>query len=256
MAGGKAAGESAVCIIDNCSVRLYLFELARMKTGQPVLGYLVQTADGKNVLIDTGYQPGAFGELKNPEKAFFIVQEGQLVFDQLARIGLTPEDIHYVIATHFDPDHACYTNAFPRAEVIVQRRHLEMARRSSAARFHLTRRSWSDPAVKFREVEGDTELLPGVDLIETPGHVTGHQSVLLKLPESGPVLLPIDAMGRKDMIDPDTRSASPFDEDDTQARESIRKLLNIISREKVRTVIFAHDAEQWKTLRKSPEYYE
>jgi N-acyl homoserine lactone hydrolase len=237
-------------------MRLYLFELARMETGQPVLGYLVQTEDGKNVLIDTGYQPGVLGESENATKVFFIVQEGQSVLQQLTKLSLAAADVHYVIATHFDPDHTCYINAFPHAEVVVQRSHLDAARSSSAARFNLTRRFWDDPKIQFYEVEGDTELLPGIELIETPGHVTGHQSVLLRLPESGPVLLPIDAMSREDMINPDTRNASPFDENHEETRKSIRKLLDIVAREKVRTVIFAHDAEQWATLRKSPEYYE
>jgi len=43
-------------------MRLYLFDLGRISTGEPILGYLVQTAAGKNVLIDTGYRPGTLGE--------------------------------------------------------------------------------------------------------------------------------------------------------------------------------------------------
>ena len=45
-------------------------------------------------------------------------------------------------------------------------------------------------------VDGDTELLPGVTLIETSGHAPGHQSVLVRLPKTGAVLLVIDAVGR------------------------------------------------------------
>ena len=52
------------------------------------------------------------------------------------------------------------------------------------------------PIVRFREVEGDVEILPGTHVIETSGHVTGHQSVLLHLPNTGAVLLPILRDGR------------------------------------------------------------
>jgi N-acyl homoserine lactone hydrolase len=43
-------------------------------------------------------------------------------------------------------------------------------------------------------VDGDTELLPGLTLLETSGHTPGHQSVLVRLPQTGPVLLAIDAV--------------------------------------------------------------
>lgn len=38
---------------------------------------------------------------------------------------------------------------------------------------------------RIRLVDGDTELLPGLELIETSGHVPGHQSVLVRLPKTG-----------------------------------------------------------------------
>ena len=47
---------------------------------------------------------------------------------------------------------------------------------------------------RIRLVDGDTELLPGLELIETSGHVPGHQSVLVRLPKTGAILLPIDAV--------------------------------------------------------------
>ena len=58
---------------------------------------------------------------------------------------------------------------------------------------------------RIRLVDGDTELLPGLELIETSGHVLGHQSVLLRLPKMGPVLLVADAIIYSALCDPDTR---------------------------------------------------
>ena len=47
---------------------------------------------------------------------------------------------------------------------------------------------------RIRLEDGDTELLPGFELTSTSGHVPGHQSVLVRLPKTGAVLLTIDAV--------------------------------------------------------------
>jgi N-acyl homoserine lactone hydrolase len=235
-------------------MRLYLFELGRIHTGEPILGYLVRTAAGRNILIDTGYRPGTLGEQAD-EPAFLQALPEQLVLNQLGRVGLSPQDLDFVIVTHLDPDHAGFTGSFPRAEVIIQRRHLAMALSSDAPRFRLTRPYWDNSLVRFREVDGDVELLPGVYLLETAGHVTGHQSVLVRLPRTGAVLLPIDAMAREHLDAPENRAAGPFDENEQELRLSTRKLVDLAAREQA-LIIFAHDAGQWPTLRHSPEYYE
>lgn len=213
------------------------------------------TADGKTILIDTGYRPGTLGEQAGNEPPLLQALPAQLVSNQLSRMGLSPADVDYVIVSHLDPDHAGFTGSFPRAEVVIQRRHLALARTSDAPRFRLTRSSWDSPRVRFKEIDGDMELLAGVHLLETSGHVTGHQSVLLYLPRTGAVLLPIDAMAREHLVAPEDRVAGPFDENERDLRQSTRKLIDVATRERA-LIIFAHDAEQWRTLRHCPEYYD
>lgn len=103
-------------------------------------------------------------------------------------------------------------------------------------------------------IDGDTELLPGLELIATGGHTIGHQSVLVRLPHTGSVLLAIDAILDQSYFTPD-RADYPFDEDAEAARTSTIKLLDVAKREGA-LVIFGHDGAQWKTLKKLPEYYE
>jgi N-acyl homoserine lactone hydrolase len=98
-------------------------------------------------------------------------------------------------------------------------------------------------------------LLPGIELIETSGHVPGHQSVLVRLPQTGPVLLAIDAVVDQARFDADAGEPGPHDMDADSARASIRKLEEITRREGVTLVIFGHDGAQWATLKKAPEYY-
>ncbi|MGH2345860.1 MAG: MBL fold metallo-hydrolase, partial [Chloroflexota bacterium] len=159
-----------------------------------------------------------------------------------------------LICTHFDIDHAGYHDSFTKAEFIVQRAHYDLAR-SGHPRFAAARPHWDHPALHYRLVDGDTEILPGLTLLETSGHAPGHQSVLVRLPQTGPVLLAIDAvmMARLFTID---RKAWPNDDNEQQLRASTSKLLALVEREQIRLVVFGHDGRQWQTLKRAPAYYD
>jgi N-acyl homoserine lactone hydrolase len=110
------------------------------------------------------------------------------------------------------------------------------------------------PVPRYRQVDGDTELLPSLTLIETSGHAPGHQSVLVRLPQTGPVLLTIDAVVLQRLFIPD-RAAWPLDDNEEQLRASTRKLLDLVEREHVALVIFDHDGKPWQMLKKPPAFY-
>jgi N-acyl homoserine lactone hydrolase len=233
------------------AMRLYLFQLAiHPASGIPAPGYLIQTDDGDNILIDTGFPR----RHESPEMGLHL-HEHDYIVDQLAALGLAPHDIDYLICTHFDPDHAGGHDAFPDAELIVQRQHYEVARAGAHSRFEQMRSHWDHPSLRYRLIDGDTALLPGVELIETSGHVPGHQSVLVRLPQTGLVLLAIDAVMRAAQFDPETREIGPQDMDEADVRASTGKLVELGLREGVALVVFGHDAEQWRTLKKAPDYY-
>lgn len=234
--------------------RLYLFQLATFKPGVPVPGYLVQTGDGINILIDTGFPKNMIGETVGFGGFIILYHENEYVVNQLAVLGLKPSDIHYLICSHFDADHAGNHEQFTNAELIVQRQHYELAR-SGFVRFASNREHWDAPDLRYRLIDGDTELLPGIELIESSGHVPGHQSVLIRLPETGPVLLAIDAIARQASLDADKRNKSPMDMDLESLRASTRKLVDLAKREHVTLIVHGHDPVQWETLKKAPEYY-
>src|SRR5579859_5049864 len=237
--------------------RLYLFQLAAgtlpAPTGQMMdfsAGcYLVHTGDGKNVLIDSGY-PADYAS--RPGSA--PIERGKNVIEQLAELGLQPGDINLLVCTHFDVDHAGFNDAFTQAELIVQREHYELAR-GGHPRFAGARPHWDHPALRYRQIDGDTELLPGLTLLETSGHTPGHQSVLVHLPHTGPVLLAIDAVAIQRLFTTERR-ATPIDDNEEQLRASTRKLLDVVEREHVALVVFHHDGAQWRTLKKAPDYYD
>ena len=244
-------------LINTTPQRLYLMQLSTttipLATGQTLAMssgcYLVQTSDGKNILIDSGL-PADY----TPPPGTPPAENGKNVLEHLADLGLRHGDIDILICTHFDIDHAGYHDAFSKAELIVQREHYALAR-SGHPRFAAARAHWDHPALRYRLIDGDSELLPGLTLLETSGHTVGHQSVLVRLPQTGKVLLTIDAVMMKRTFTPD-RQAWPGDDNEEQLRASTRKLLDLVEREHVALVIFGHDGQQWQTLRKAPAYYE
>ncbi len=245
-----------MAIINATPQRLYLMQLASTtvsragRTFEMVLVcYLVKTSDGQNILIDSGL-PADF----QPQPEMLPARDAKNVVEQLAELGLRPDDIDILICTHFDVDHAGYHDAFTKAELFVQRKHYELAR-SGHPRFAAARAHWDHPALRYRMVDGDTELLHGLTLLETGGHTSGHQSVLVRLPQTGPVLLAIDAVMMQQSFTPD-RQAGPVDDNEEQLRASTRKLLDLVEHERVALVVFGHDGQQWQTLKRAPEYYE
>jgi N-acyl homoserine lactone hydrolase len=231
-------------------LRLYLMQVATLSQVQiPIVCYLVQTGDGKNILIDSGLPTHFQTPAGRPTPIL-----GKSVFEYLALLDLQPDDIDLLICTHFDLDHCGHHDDFPRAELVVQREQYEIAR-SGHPRFTASRPHWDLPAERYRLVDGDTILLPGIELIETSGHVPGHMSLLLRLPQTGPVLLTVDAVPNKESFRPD-RQIGPLDLDAEKTIASTIKLQERARREQVTLTIFGHDGHQWPTLKILPDCYE
>ena len=218
-------------------------------------GYLIQTERGENILVDSGFpawyadDPEAAG-LKDGLETFghcLRLSEENLPAAQLAKLGLRPSDITHFILTHSDIDHVGGIHDFPNAEHIV---HAEERAFDKPRYFGEVRPlEWPDNP-KPRLIHEDTELLPGLTLLSTPGHAPGHLSLLLQLPETGAVLLTADAISRPDEFE--TGFGGAWDED--KARASAERLMKIAEKEDA-WVIYGHDPEQWKELKKAPGFY-
>jgi N-acyl homoserine lactone hydrolase len=243
-------------------MRLYILESAMYTGGEieiPFPVYLVQTDNGRNVLVDSGWDEELAASTVNKQGRQVIrMTENNRLINQLNAIGLTPESIDLIICTHFDEDHCGNNRLFHQAEVIIQQSHLELARSGKERRFEVTRPYWEQPTIRYRAVVGDVVVAPGVEILVTDGLVTGHQSVLFRLPKTGNVLLTIDAIRDGDMLNPgaDPRKISMFDMDADKLLEGVDKLRSVLERENVQLVVFGHDGKRWPSLRKSHQFYE
>ena len=133
----------------------------------PVHGFVV-THPGGAVLVDTGC--GGPDEWLNDWRVV-----NRSVADALAELGMTPADIGLVINTHLHFDHCGQNAVFSHAACHVQRTELDRAKRESPELY-----DWFGfMNAPFELLDGDAEIVPGVRVITTPGHTSGHQSVLV-----------------------------------------------------------------------------
>ncbi len=146
---------------------------------------LVQAA-GKNCIIDTGLG----NKLTNKQKQIFRIYADWSVPEDLAALGLSPDDIDYVILTHCDFDHAGGVVStfesgesaltFPNAHHVIQEQEWHDVIRPNSRSEHTY---WSHNFTGLQEshlldlVDGDREIVPGVTVRQTRGHTRGHQLV-------------------------------------------------------------------------------
>jgi N-acyl homoserine lactone hydrolase len=167
---------------------------------------------------------------------------------RLAQLGLRGTDISDVINTHLHFDHAGNNDAFPNATFYVQRTHYEAAVDNPS----FPNQYWRIDGLNYSLLDGETDLGDGLSVFPTPGHAPGHQSVLVRLDSGQNIILCGDAIYEEDNVRHDTWGghANPV-----EARESALGLLER-GRDLDAIVVYGHDAAQWNTVRKSPNWYE
>ena len=220
----------------------------------PVAAFLIQTDDGKNVLVDTGLSPDHIADpecrIPKPDVVVEMRPEDD-IRHQLALIGVEPEDVDTVVITHFDFDHAGGNRFFPDAQFVVQREQYEYAKATPGRCFA---QDWDLPELDYRLLDGDHELLLGVELVVTPGHAPGHQSVIVRgLENTGTVILTSDAAHTHVEFEEERVDGTP---DPETILASIRKLKRIRDAENA-TLLLNHDADHWSTDYKLlPDFYD
>jgi len=133
----------------------------------PVHGFVV-THQGGAVLVDTGV--GGPDEWLTDWRVV-----NRSVADALAGLDMTPADIGLVINTHLHFDHCGQDAVFCHAACHVQRTELDRAKRESRELYDWFR--FMD--ARWELLDGDTEILPGLSVVTTPGHTAGHQCVVV-----------------------------------------------------------------------------
>jgi N-acyl homoserine lactone hydrolase len=169
------------------------------------------------------------------------------LISQLEQLGVKPSDIKYMAVSHTHPDHAGNVELFPTTMLLVQKAEYDWKLPNGGARFKPTH-----PVMKL---EGDHDVFGdgSIRIISTPGHTPGHQSLIVKLPKTGTVLLTGDAVHFKDNWDNRRVPVGNTDKDQTLA--SMQRIADFLAKEQAKLWI-NHDKVQSDTLKYSPEYYD
>lgn len=227
----------------------------------PVPWFLIKHPQG-NVVIDGGNavetaidKRGHWGAVVEAYDPVMSVSENCV--DQLKMVGVSAQDVRYVVQSHLHLDHTGAIGRFPKAQHIVQRSEYEYAFKPhwfSAGAY--IRADFDRPGLNWKFLGGeftDNFDLFGdgtVRMIFTPGHSPGHQSFLITLPESGPILLTIDAAYTVDHWE--NRALPGLVTSSTQATDSVAKLRRI-AQDTNAMVVTGHDPVTWPGFRKSPQ---
>jgi glyoxylase-like metal-dependent hydrolase (beta-lactamase superfamily II) len=216
----------------------------------PVTAVLARTAAGW-VLLETGL-PEAF---RDPAVAAAIYDnppelagggEADPLLAALAAHGVEPGELAAVAVSHLHADHAGgLRHVIHGAPVHVQRRELSFALGIAGPAQSYWRPAYDRPGLRWRRLQGDGRIAPGIHAISTPGHTPGHMSYLVRRRGGAPWLFAVDAIDLAEGVASDTEigwSADPADA--PLRRRSHERLLALAEREGAR-LIPGHDPGIW-----------
>jgi N-acyl homoserine lactone hydrolase len=166
---------------------------------------------------------------------------------ELDRLGVKPADIRGMAVSHTHPDHVGNVEMFPTTMLYVQKAEYEWPGANNAPRFKA-----EHPVTKL---EGDRDIFGdgSVTILSTPGHTPGHQSLLVKLPKSGAIVLSGDAVHFTSNWE--IRAVPSMNSNKEQTLASMQKIADTLTKEKAQLWI-NHDKAQRDGLKMSPEFYE
>ena len=251
-------------------VKLYIFDCGTLKSGNPdvllargvtttdmsVTAYLVVHPRG-TLLWDTGVIPDDLIKPEGTTEARATVHK--TVRSQLAEIGYKPSDITYLALSHNHYDHSANANSFAGSTWLVQK--AERAAMfpdtppqnpsNAASRFSALKNSKSVLLDGDYDVFGDGSVV----IVATPGHTPGHQSLLVNLRNTGPVVLSGDLYhypAERTLKDFTPFAALGNAEIEVASKAKMEALL----KEKKATLWIQHDILAYAQLKKSPVFYD
>jgi glyoxylase-like metal-dependent hydrolase (beta-lactamase superfamily II) len=252
-------------------VKLYIFDCGTLKSGNPapllergvtttdmsVTAYLIVHPTRGTllwdscVILDDLIQPGGTTEAR--------ATANKTLRGQLAEIGYKPSDIRFLALSHNHYDHSANANAFAGSTWLVQKAEREAmfpaqppANPTTASqRFSALKDSKTTLLDGDHDVFGDGSVV----IISTPGHTPGHQSLLVNLVKTGPVVLSGDLYHYP--AERSLKDFTPFAALGNADKENSSKAkMEALLKQKRAQLWIQHDIIAYAGLKKSPSFYE
>ena len=165
--------------------------MATAKKKVPVYSVLIEHPDGL-FMYDTGYDLDHVNRVlpfELPEQA-----PDQTIPAQLKAAGFDPEQVNFVVNSHFHFDHVGGNKYLTGATTLVNTAELRHAKVPEPFE-HLgySDLSFDFPGPKYERISGDIEIADGLWLYETPGHTAGHYSLLVEMDDQPSMIFAGDA---------------------------------------------------------------
>ena len=171
---------------------------------------------------------------------------------QLEGIGVAPDDIGTIAISHAHFDHVGNCRLFPKARWIAQKREHDEMFGSDPVELGFDPELYATMRGNPVEiVEGDRDVFGdgAVRMIFTPGHTLGHCSLLIRLPDAGPVLLSGDMAHNRENFA--LRRVPSFNADREATVESMEKVAALM-RDEGAALWINHDKAQSDALPHAP----
>ena len=258
---------AGLCQTPPKSLRMYVFDCATLKDRDPATYGLtrqqVESVDMSDPCFLIAHPRGTLLWETGLNDAVYNRPEGggakhdkinKSLKSQLAAIGYQPKDITYLAISHLHADHSGNANDYAGSTWIAQKAERDyMFSQGLPANIHpdeyaALKNSKTNVITGDHDVFGDGSVM----LILTPGHTPGHQSLLVKLPKTGAVVLTGDLYhfpGERKF------GTMPEGEKAKETPASRAKLDTVIQKNKAQLWI-QHDIIGNAKLKKSPAYYE
>ena len=215
--------------------------------------YLIRHARGW-MLWDTG-NPDRLAALpnglSNPQGTITAFMRKPLA-DSLREIGVAPGEIQHFAMSHSHGDHSGNANLFAASTLYMQSAEYDAVFGPEPQKYNFIAANFEKlRGAKTVKLNGDYDVFgDGSVLIKpTPGHTPGHQSLLVRLPQTGPVLLSGDMTHL--MENWNLKRAPSFNYDVAQSVRSMNEMEQLIQRTGAKLWI-NHDREQGASIPKAP----
>ena len=231
-----------------------LFEVHAGPRTIGICGFALKTDADEVVLIDTGFPEKYVADAGAATEEDALGSFGRVLrltaentpAAQLARLGLAKSDVTLMIQSHTHIDHVGHMNGFPGVPILIA----EAERALPRPLYWSGKQTMEWPDSEYHLVTQDFTLAPGFEVLLCPGHAPGQLAFMVRLPETGWMLLTSDAISRAAEIDEGFAGSW----DVPLAVHHGNRLMRL-ARDRDAQVIYGHSPEQWPALRKAPAWF-